>query len=120
EELGPIDDCTFVVNSQDSAAMRAVVLDSLALAGAREEQVLFLPPATYHFEEITILGTISRHSDYKSPRAIRYLERIAASVPSSGTERLYLSRNMYPRRQLVNETELLKVLEAFDYRVVHT
>jgi len=112
-------DCLFVVNQQKSEAMQRVVVDSLGLAGLGDEQILFRTWAPKTYERLTVLGTIARHPVAKAPLAIDYLEQLGAQVPAAGDERIYVSRAKADRRRLVNDAEVLKVLAAHGYRVVH-
>ena len=118
-ELHDLADCLFVLNPQRVDAMRSVVLDSLALAGIREDQALFLDDAPRRFERLTVLGTIGRHPVAKAPRAISYLEQLAEGVEPFADERIYVSRNLSSRRRLVNEDAVVDVLKQHGYVVVH-
>ncbi|WP_165570478.1 glycosyltransferase 61 family protein [Aeromicrobium sp. IC_218] len=110
--------CTYVVNVQTSDAMRQVVLDSLALAGIGEDQVMFTEVGALSFERIIVPGTIARHPVRKSPFAIRFLEDLASTVEPGTDRRLYVSRNGYSRRRLLNEEAVLARLADFGYEMV--
>ncbi|HWJ67089.1 MAG TPA: glycosyltransferase 61 family protein [Nocardioides sp.] len=112
-------ECLFVVNRQQSDAMRQVVVDSLALAGVAEDQILFRGYAPATFERLTVLGTVARHPVAKSPLALSFLEQLGAQVPGAGEERIYVTRAKAARRRLVNHDEVREVLAAHGYRVVH-
>lgn len=112
-------DCLFVVNQQRSDAMRRVVLDSLALAGVGEEQVLFTDARPRTYERLTVPGTIARHPVAKAPFAIRFLEELGSRVEPAGEERIYVSRRKAARRRLVDDARVVEVLTARGYRVVH-
>lgn len=113
-------DCLIVLNTQPSDAMRQVVLESLARAGYDAGQAIFLPQTPHRFERLTVLGTIADHPTRKSSFAIRYLEELAANVEPAPEQRIYLSRNRYTRRRLLNEDEVVEVLHSHGYSVVHT
>lgn len=112
-------DCLFVVNRQKSEAMRRVVIDSMALAGIREDQILFhdVTPRTY--ERLTVLGTVARHPVAKAPVALSFLEGLGEQVPGAGEERIYVTRAKAARRRLVNDDEVRGLLSAHGYRVIH-
>lgn len=112
-------DCVVVVNHQPSAGMRKVVTDALGMAGVDPGNIEFIGVNTHQFDELIVLGTLSRHPVRKAPFAIEFLEGIAAQVPAGGNERIYLSRNQYQRRRLVNENELLEVLSDHGYAVLN-
>lgn len=112
-------ECLFVVNRQKSEAMRQVVVDSMGLAGIAEDQILFERYAPTTYERLTVLGTVARHPEAKSPLAISFLEQLGAQVPGAGEERIYVSRAKAGRRRLLNDGEVREVLGAHGYRVVH-
>jgi len=120
EKLGDVADFVFVVNDQKSPAMRRVVVDSLALVGIDEEQLLWHDGQTSHFEQLVVLGTLTRHPVMKSRFAVGFLEQAGAAVPPvPGGERLYVSRNDGTRRRLLNEDEVIARLSKEGYRVVN-
>jgi capsular polysaccharide biosynthesis protein len=112
-------DCIFVLNTQ-ADRMRQVVLDSLALVGIPEDDALFLDRRTYTFERLTVLGTLTHHPVTKSRFAMEFLESLAEAVPpEQHSPRVYLSRNAWHVRRLVNEDEVIDVVSALGYDVVH-
>lgn len=111
--------CVFVINQQADDVMRRVVTDSLDLAGVDRAQTLLLSGDTYEFERITVLGDLTRHPIAKSALAMDYLNELAEQVAPAGPDRIYLSRNAFRRRRLANEDELLPVLTAHGYTVLH-
>lgn len=115
----PLEDCVFVVNQQPDTAMRAVVLDSLEAAGVQPWQVRFTPLGKLRFDRLVVLGTTTRHPLVKSPLSVGFLERLGGQVERGGSPRIYVSRNQYSRRRLVNEDAVLEVLRRYGYDVVH-
>ena len=116
-----LSDCSFVVNDRaPDNPMRRIVIDSLGLVGINPDQIEFMPAGAYHFDELAVLGTISRHPVTKTPFAIRFLEAAAESVGAGPHQRIYLSRNGYSRRRLVNEDEIVARLAPHGYELVRT
>jgi len=113
-------ECAFVVNEREQdSPMRRVVLDSLELAGIGEDQVEFLSQGdAYRFEQLVVLGTITRHPVTKTPSAIRFLESLAEKVEAGPQQRIYLSRNGGERRRLVNEDAVMERLAPLGYELV--
>nr|WP_255622778.1 glycosyltransferase family 61 protein [Tessaracoccus sp. OS52] len=99
--------------------MLKVVRETLAMAGFREDQLVFMDNRPRLFRELTVLGTVSVHPTRKAPRAFAWLAELGRELPEGKRDRIYVSRNKYHRRRLENEEELLPVLHEFGYEVVH-
>lgn len=95
----------WVIN-KPSKAMRHVVYESLSLAGISSEDVVELDFQSYQFESLFVPGSLTDHPTIKAPEAVRYLEGIAEKIEPAGHERVYLTRNSYGRRELLNEDEI--------------
>ncbi|GAA3517619.1 hypothetical protein GCM10022234_11270 [Aeromicrobium panaciterrae] len=121
QEIADPADCTFVLNDHGDNPIRQIMIDSLAMAGVPEDNLLFLPVGgTYEFARLTVLGALTQHPIKKSPFAIEFLERIAGQHEPGAAKRIYLSRNATHRRRLVNEDEVLEVLAPHGYVPVRT
>lgn len=121
QEIADPAGCTFVLNDHGDNPIRQVMVDSLAMAGVPEENLLFLPVGgTYEFARLTVLGALTQHPIKKSPFAIEFLERIAGQHAPGADKRIYLSRNATHRRRLINEDEVLEVLAPHGYVPVRT
>ena len=126
-EMAELARCRFLVRQPASAAMRRVCLDSLALFGIAEAQVIFVGNAALAVPELLYPAPLTVQPWVKAPLAIRTLEEMAARAgaapASAGTAagRIYVSRNAYQaeRRRLLNEAELLPILEARGYVTIH-
>jgi len=119
DSFGPRAEFTYVLSQPPDAAMRAVVVDSLALAGVAEEQLLFLPYGRHHFARLLVPGLLTAHPVTKSRMAVAFLEELAARVGPGPDRRVYLSRSAYSRRRLLDEErDLLPLLRERGFRVV--
>lgn len=95
----------WVIN-KPSKTMRDVVYESLSLAGICSEDIMELDFQSYQFESLFVPGSLTEHPTIKAPEAVRYLERIAEKIEPASYERVYLTRNSYGRRELLNEDQI--------------
>jgi capsular polysaccharide biosynthesis protein len=125
QEFEDLDRCLFVLNDQADPTMRKVVEDSLGMFGISPEQLIYLDKASYEFERLVVLGTLTRHPVSKSRFAIEVLEGLARQLPSTvvpspepPARRLYVTRAGTSRRRLTNESEVVELLTAEGYQVI--
>jgi hypothetical protein len=115
----------FVLNGNRSAAMKKVFSDSLGILGVSDEQLVWTDHRPVHFEELVYATPMSIPPLIKSPLSIRNLESLTEKVPVpvrssyEGMRKIYLSRNRYPRRRLLNEEELIPDLLAHGYSIIY-
>lgn len=115
----------YVLNGNRSPAMKKVFSDSLGILGVSDEQLVWTDHRPVHFDELVYATPMSIPPLIKSPLSIRNLESMTDMVPESvrsrfeGMQKIYLSRNRYPRRKLLNEEELLPTIKSQGYSVIY-
>lgn len=117
EGIGLEDRPLFVVNKQ-TAGMQKVVEDSLAMAGYGPEDMVVHDFEPRRYESLAILGSLSMHPAVKSTRAMDHLADLTSEIPAGDVERIYLSRNTYSRRRLLNEDLLWPLFERRGFQRV--
>ena len=76
-----------------SAAMTAVVRDSLELIGVDPSRLRWgLGGMPQRYEQLVFTTGLSQHGSFYSPHCVRALEAIAAPIPSSGERRIWVTR----------------------------
>lgn len=110
-----LEDRPLFVVSEHSGAMAKVVLDSLALAGYGPDDIVQHDFDIRQYESLTVLGSLTRHPTTKSPLAMQHLDSLAASIEPGAIKRVYLTRNSYRRRRLVNEALLWPQFEELGF-----
>jgi capsular polysaccharide biosynthesis protein len=121
-EVFPLNELHFVVSN--SIQMRQVYLDSLSMVDIREDQIVFVDSGSAQFRDLIFATPITHTPWILSPRSIRSLESIGKKVIERSTgirggERLYVSRNRFASRKIVNEDALIGVLSRFGYTIVY-
>lgn len=100
--------------------MRDIYLDSLAAFGIGPEQAVWLEGRETWFRELIYPTPVTIQPWVKSPLILEAATRLRAMVGSDrGPSRLYVSRNRWGRRRLINEAEVVALLAARGYRTVH-
>lgn len=117
-----VDAARYIVSAARSDALRAVYRDSLLLAGVDEDRIVWDGTHPRRWQRLVYAAPLARPPLVKHPRSVAFLEELAreaAAGEPSGPRRIYLSRNQYARRRLLNEDEVLARLEPLGYVVVH-
>jgi capsular polysaccharide biosynthesis protein len=121
-DLGEV---TFLLNPPANDAMRRVYTQSMVLAGAREENLLFDGSHPRTVEHAVYPSPMSRAPLVKHPAAIRFLRGLTSAPAVAGATnhapngRIYLSRNGYGKREMLNEEQITPLLEDAGYVVLH-
>lgn len=114
-----------VLSGNRSAAMKDVFADSLSLLGVPGQNLEWTDNRPIHFERLVYATPMSIPPLIKSELSIRNLEQLPNIIPEDSRikylnqRRIYLSRNKYPRRQLLNEQQILPIVERNGYEVVY-
>lgn len=111
---------TFVLNVPPSDQMRQVFVDSMALVGVGEDQLVFTGSHPYAMERAIYPTPVSVPPLVKNPRSVEFLRELALGLDDTdrSPRRLYVTRNGSGRRRLVNEDAVLEVLRPLGYEVV--
>ncbi|MFF2621994.1 glycosyltransferase family 61 protein [Oerskovia jenensis] len=121
-DLGSV---TFLLNPPANDAMRSVYTQSMVLAGAREENLVFDGSHPRTVEHAIYPSPMSQAPLVKHPAAVRFLRgftadpAVGAAVNHAPHGRIYLSRNGFGKREMLNEAEILPLLLAAGYQVIH-
>ena len=110
------------VTVQAVPGMERLYRDSLAVLGIGEDRIVWLTQREVVFEELIYPTPITRQPATKSPLVIEATTDLRDRIgPPAGTlsERIYVSRNRGGRRRLANESEVIALLEARGYQLVH-
>ncbi len=113
-----------IVNGSLSIELQQMQAAGLALFGVRDDQLLPVDWQATLAEELVYVTPSSIPPFIKSPYSIEILESLVSRLDAEtiekfkGWERIYLTRNAYSRRRLVNEDEIVTLVEAAGYRVV--
>jgi hypothetical protein len=110
----------FIVSDNASSNMRAVYADSLAMMNVARDQILFLPDETYRVADIIYPTPMTIQPWVKSPAVIRILEglRQYAEPQIAAAEKLFVSRNAWGNRRLLNESAVLEALDSRGYALI--
>ena len=113
-----------IVNGSISSALQQMQAAGLELFGVGKDRLLAVDWQPTKVEDLVYVTPSSIPPLIKSPRSIEILERLAGRVDAKimerfkGTDRIYLTRNAYTRRRLLNEDMLLPTIKASGYRIV--
>jgi hypothetical protein len=107
--------------TRQSGPMRKIYFESLAASGVAPEQIVEVTREAIEVERLLYPLPLTVHPWVKAPRAIRFLEKLRDKIAagSQGPRRIYVSRAHAPKRHLLNEAEILRVLKDFDVTIVH-
>jgi hypothetical protein len=110
----------FIVSDNASSAMRKVYADSLAMMGIAPKCILPLPDEAYRIADVVYPTPMTVQPWVKSPAIVEILEALSryAGSPTPAPERLFVSRNGWGGRTLLNEAAVLKVLDNKGFVVV--
>ncbi|GJE66058.1 hypothetical protein LNAOJCKE_3272 [Methylorubrum aminovorans] len=104
----------------DHPGMRTVYLDSLAPFGIAPEQAIWLGRREVRFRELVYPTPVTVQPWVKSPLILKAAARLRTAMgDGDGPARLYVSRNRWGRRRLINEAEVEALLAERGYRTVH-
>lgn len=112
----------FVVSANASPEMRKVYIDTLVAMGVSAESIIFLPDETWSIPNLIYPTPLTIQPWVKSPFVVQTLEGLGQAlngVAPNGPERLYVSRNNWYNRRLLNEEPIKELLAARGYIVVH-
>lgn len=112
-------DKPLLIVSEQRGPMKAVVSDCLELAGFGSDDVAWVGEGPWEFDSLGVLGSLSWHPTSKAPEAIQYLEHVTRTVEPAGSERIYVSRNAYGRRRLLDEDRIVSSLSARGFEFVN-
>ena len=102
--------------------MRSVYKNALAMMGISPDRVLSLPDdQAYRINDVVYPTPLTRQPWVKSPLAIGVLDdlREHADPSTIGPEKLFVSRNTWDLRRLMNEQDVFALLEQYGYVLVH-
>ena len=110
---------TFIV-SDNTGPLRKVYLDTLAMFGVGASQVLHLSDVTRRIADVIYPSPMTVQPWVKSPQVIRILEALQrhASDESPRPEKLFVSRNGWSQRRLLNEDAVVEMLNARGYLMI--
>lgn len=115
---------TFLLNPPANDAMRSVYTQSMLLAGAREENLVFDGSHPRTVEHAVYPSPMSRAPLVKHPAGIAFLRAfttapaVQAATNHAPHGRIYLSRNGFGKREMLNEAEILPLLQEAGYQVI--
>ena len=113
-----------LVNGSISATLQEMQSASLGLFGIPSNQLTTIDWQTTHIDDLLYVTPSSIPPMLKSPLSIEILGSLSARLDAGiidrfkSYDRIYLTRNSYPRRRLVNEDELLPFLDTAGYQVI--
>jgi capsular polysaccharide biosynthesis protein len=102
-----------------SAAMNAVMRDSVDLIGVPTTQVDVRRPGPQRYEQLVVVHGLSHHGIRYSPRIIDCMKHLATTVPAQTVENVWISR-VGDRRSLRNEAGLCEALVEHGWHVAET
>ena len=116
-----ISSCKVIVSRWDDGMMREVYADSLAAFGIARGQIVEVGYETAHIDHLIYPLPITLHPWAKAPRVVEILETIPDAVGRStaAPRRVYVSRNLYGSRRLLNEAALLDVCRHHAFEIVY-
>lgn len=121
---GNVSESGVLVNGSISDALQQMQASSLELFGIVPSQLRPIDWQTTEVDELVYVTPSSIPPMIKSPLSINTLSALADRVEPAilrkydDYRRIYLTRNSYSRRKLVNEDALLPILLSAGYRVV--
>lgn len=107
----------YLVNTPSTEAMKQVFIDSMALLGVAEDQLIFSSTHTWLLEKGIYLTPITKAPLVKHPRTIEFLRSLVPQAKQLGginhasDGKIYLSRNKTGKRMLENEDEIFQLFE---------
>ncbi len=118
--LHRLERCRFIVTDNASEAMRQVYTDSLGLLGIPPDRIVRLENSSWRAAEVIYASPMTIQPWVKSPEVVRFLNglRQYRQPDIAGAHRIYVSRNGWGNRRLLNEPEICEVLVARGYKVI--
>lgn len=128
-ERMPLAECHYILHGWERHAV-PVFKDSMRWCGIPEDRLLITHGDPIDVAELYFPLPVGEHPWIHSPFVIRFLEELAARVRAATHEggvvpetvapqRVYLSRNRFGSRLLLNEGEVMRILDDRGYRVIH-
>lgn len=115
-----------ILNGRRTKPMKAVFTESLGLLGITPGQLDWKEDSPLAFTDLVYATPMTVPPLIKSDRCLDILESLAQGTgddpeeqPDGRADRIYLSRNRYSRRRLLNEQDLLPLLRAKGYAVIY-
>jgi capsular polysaccharide biosynthesis protein len=115
DECFDIAKCKFIIGG-DRGAIGQVYLDTLALFGVPNENIVRLDEAS-SFENLIYPAPLTIQPWIKAPRVIKFLERLGQKALSDyvSPSRLYVSRDSNAKRVLLNEEAVLEIVLKYGF-----
>lgn len=104
----------WVIN-KPKGAMRAVVYDTLKLAGIDSNDVIEHDQTVVQYESVFIPAALTVHPTMKSPESVEFLENLVENIPPGVHQKIYVTRNAYGRRSLTNEEDVWPILQKYGF-----
>lgn len=123
-EKFPTEPLRYILNGAAPPHIRELHTDGLRAFGIPEDRIDFVDRRPTFVKEAIYATPMTLPPLIKSPRAIQILEGVSRRYEQpehpggSATRKIYLTRNNYPRRNLLNESEILPILAAAGYDVI--
>jgi capsular polysaccharide biosynthesis protein len=114
-------DCTIVIGAYEGTAMRAVVLDTLAILAPKVRVVEHRDDETWSFDSLLYVTPVHVPPLYKLPTGIFGLKALLLRDQQhrTGSPRLYIARPHEGDRVLSNETEIIDVCRQRGFGVIY-
>lgn len=116
-----LDGLTYVVSENASPEMRTVYVDSLAMMGVNPDRIILLPDETRRISDVIYPTPLTIQPWVKSPAVIRILEDLRNKNRlrhTAAPERIFVSRNGWRNRRLLNEDMVFQVLKRRGYVII--
>lgn len=123
-EKFPTEPLRYILNGAAPPHIRELHRDGLRAFGIPEDRIDFVDRRPTFVKEAIYATPMTLPPLIKSPRAIQILEGVSRRFGQpehpggSAMRKIYLTRNHYPRRNLLNESEILPILAAAGYDVI--
>jgi capsular polysaccharide biosynthesis protein len=123
-EKFPDEPLRYILNGAAPPQIRELHAEGLRSFGISADQVDFVDRRPTFVKEAIYATPMTLPPLIKSPRAIQILEGVSRRYDQqedpegSVMRKIYLTRNNYPRRKLLNESEILPRLAAAGYDVI--
>ncbi|WP_354157363.1 glycosyltransferase family 61 protein [Arthrobacter sp. UYCu512] len=114
----------FILNGAAPSAIKDLHAASLGLFGINADQIDFVDRRPTFVREALYATPMTIPPFIKSPRTVSILEQLVDRCSPqvralyASPRKIYLTRNRYPRRNLLNESEILPEIEEAGYEVI--
>jgi capsular polysaccharide biosynthesis protein len=123
-ERFPDESLRYILNGAAPPPIRELHAAGLRAFDIHEDRIEYVDRRPTFVKDAIYATPMTTPPLIKSPRAIRILEQVSercrqhADGDRSSNRKIYLTRNNYPRRKLLNEPDILPTLEAAGYDVI--